>query len=234
MAAMCLDMRRARKNDLRSRNASSHPSGSGHHPSDYAEEEKQRRRHEWMLEQEKKREHERRKQIMIQQYEARRAHELALRNAHRSSHRARTRSQSRSRSFSSSRSRERKRTPSRSRSRNKSTRNRDRSRSRSSRSRSSDHSRKQRVRCNVSKTLVMAKSAPVFKGPEISPIPLADLKKIKIDIHRQIPTTVPQPEKLERDILNPEDIVVARKDDFESTLDDNWKINMLKTLRFCY
>lgn len=59
--------------------------------------------------------------------------------------------------------------------------------------------------------LFPSSSAPVFKGPETARIPVEELKKIQIDIHRNIATTAAASGEIERDIVNPDDIAVARK-----------------------
>ncbi|XP_076627021.1 uncharacterized protein LOC143344647 isoform X2 [Colletes latitarsis] len=50
----------------------------------------------------------------------------------------------------------------------------------------------------------------LFKGPEGTKISITELRKIKVDIHRNIPGTS-SPNELQRDIINPEDVVLKRR-----------------------
>lgn len=52
---------------------------------------------------------------------------------------------------------------------------------------------------------------PLFRGPENAHINVMELCQIKVDIHRNIPIKGPITE-LERDILNPEDVIVKRRE----------------------
>lgn len=54
-------------------------------------------------------------------------------------------------------------------------------------------------------------SVPLFRGPENAQINTMELRRIKVDIHRNIPVKGPVSE-LERDILNPEDVIVKRRE----------------------
>ncbi|XP_077265958.1 uncharacterized protein LOC143899503 [Temnothorax americanus] len=53
-------------------------------------------------------------------------------------------------------------------------------------------------------------TVPLFRGPQNAQINTRELRRIKVDIHRNIPVQGPVPE-LERDILNPEDVIVKRR-----------------------
>ncbi|XP_018406044.1 PREDICTED: U1 small nuclear ribonucleoprotein 70 kDa-like [Cyphomyrmex costatus] len=52
---------------------------------------------------------------------------------------------------------------------------------------------------------------PLFRGPQNAQIDTSELRRIKVDIHRNIPAKGPVTE-LQRDILNPEDVIVKRRD----------------------
>ena len=54
-------------------------------------------------------------------------------------------------------------------------------------------------------------TTPLFKGPEGTKISLTELRKIKVDIHRNIPRRVATNE-LKRDIPNKEDVVLKRRE----------------------
>lgn len=51
----------------------------------------------------------------------------------------------------------------------------------------------------------------MFRGPQNAQINSMELRRIKVDIHRNIPVKGPVTE-LERDILNPEDVIVKRRE----------------------
>ncbi|XP_076282154.1 uncharacterized protein LOC143209836 [Lasioglossum baleicum] len=53
-------------------------------------------------------------------------------------------------------------------------------------------------------------TVPLFKGPEGTKISTAELRRIKVDIHRNIPGKSTDTD-LQRDIINPEDVVVKRR-----------------------
>ncbi|XP_076659974.1 uncharacterized protein LOC143363246 isoform X1 [Halictus rubicundus] len=53
-------------------------------------------------------------------------------------------------------------------------------------------------------------TVPLFKGPEGTKISAAELRRIKVDIHRNIPGKSTDSD-LQRDVINPEDIVVKRR-----------------------
>ncbi|XP_029164914.1 pre-mRNA-splicing factor CWC25-like isoform X2 [Nylanderia fulva] len=55
-------------------------------------------------------------------------------------------------------------------------------------------------------------SLPLFKGPEGIQISTTELRRIKVDIHRNIPTKGPIVTELQRSILNAEDVVLKRRD----------------------
>ncbi|XP_024879340.1 uncharacterized protein LOC112459468 [Temnothorax curvispinosus] len=54
-------------------------------------------------------------------------------------------------------------------------------------------------------------TVPLFRGPQNAQINTMELRRIKVDIHRNIPIQGPVPE-LKRDILNPEDVIVKRRE----------------------
>ncbi|KAL6264393.1 hypothetical protein P5V15_004502 [Pogonomyrmex californicus] len=54
-------------------------------------------------------------------------------------------------------------------------------------------------------------TVPLFRGPQNAQINTTELRRIKVDIHRNIPVKGPVPE-LQRDILNPEDVIVKRRE----------------------
>lgn len=51
----------------------------------------------------------------------------------------------------------------------------------------------------------------MFRGPQNAQINSMELHRIKVDIHRNIPVKGPVAE-LQRDILNPEDVIVKRRE----------------------
>lgn len=51
----------------------------------------------------------------------------------------------------------------------------------------------------------------MFKGPEGTPINSTELRRIKVDIRRNIPIKGPIPE-IKRDIRNPDDVIISRRD----------------------
>ncbi|XP_018378485.1 PREDICTED: serine/threonine-protein kinase fray2-like isoform X3 [Trachymyrmex cornetzi] len=56
-----------------------------------------------------------------------------------------------------------------------------------------------------------SRTVPLFRGPQNAQIDTSELRRIKVDIHRNIPVKGPVTE-LERDILNPEDVIVKRRE----------------------
>ncbi|KZC06648.1 hypothetical protein WN55_10559 [Dufourea novaeangliae] len=71
--------------------------------------------------------------------------------------------------------------------------------------------------CSSTKTPVLSErlessdgTTPLFKGPEGTQISATELRRIKVDIHRNIPGKSNTMD-LERDIVNPEDVVVKRR-----------------------
>ncbi|THK33056.1 U4/U6.U5 small nuclear ribonucleoprotein 27 kDa protein isoform X1 [Diachasma alloeum] len=146
--------------------------------------ELERKRREWRIEQEKRREHEKRKQKMIQEWEAKRARELEGKNQRR-------RSKSRSRSASPGPSRRR-------------------GRSRSVEKNSTRASTKVPV---MSERFDSASSSntPLFKGMEGSKISVSELKKIKVNIQRDI-SKAEETSELLRDITSPDEIVLKRRE----------------------
>lgn len=54
-------------------------------------------------------------------------------------------------------------------------------------------------------------TVPLFKGPEGIQISTTELRRIKVDIRRNIPTKGPIPE-LQRSILNAEEVVLKRRE----------------------
>ncbi|XP_032689083.1 uncharacterized protein LOC116852643 isoform X2 [Odontomachus brunneus] len=53
---------------------------------------------------------------------------------------------------------------------------------------------------------------PLFKGPEGTQISSTELRRIKVDIRRNIPAKGPITTELQRDILNPEDVILKRRE----------------------
>jgi len=51
----------------------------------------------------------------------------------------------------------------------------------------------------------------LFRGPQNAQINTMELRRIKVDIHRNIPVKGPVTE-LQRDIVNPEDVIVKRRE----------------------
>nr|XP_034182151.1 female-specific protein transformer-like [Osmia lignaria] len=54
-------------------------------------------------------------------------------------------------------------------------------------------------------------TTPIFKGPEGTQISVTELRRIKVDIHRSIPGKSTA-DDLHREIINPEDVVVKRRE----------------------
>lgn len=52
----------------------------------------------------------------------------------------------------------------------------------------------------------------MFKGPEGTKISTTELRRIKVDIRRNIPEQGPVTTELKRDILDPEDVIVKRRE----------------------
>ncbi|XP_026823655.1 uncharacterized protein DDB_G0283697 isoform X2 [Ooceraea biroi] len=146
------------------------------------EEEKQRRREQWKIQQELERRHEKLKQQKIIEYEKKRAEALKYAKE-KSSHRSRSRSSSTSPSHSWHRER-------------------------STSSISKSGTMFEKLDGSTSGTV------PLFKGPEgpLVKITTTELRRIKVDIRRNIPEKGPITE-LKRDILDPEDVIVKRRDD---------------------
>nr|ATE86745.1 transformer non-sex-specific isoform 1 [Asobara tabida] len=143
--------------------------------------ELERKRKQWRIEQEQRREHEKRKQKMIQEYEEKRARELEQKKQRR-------RSKTRSRSASPG--------------------------PRRRRSRSSEGSRSRSTRAPV--TLERRGSSSTiniqfFKGNEGTNVNVKELKKIKVNIERDIPNAQGTSELL-RDIESLDDIVLKRRE----------------------
>lgn len=66
----------------------------------------------------------------------------------------------------------------------------------------------------VTKKIESSTKKSIFKNPGGTQIDSSELRKIKVDIHRNIPVNGAATIKLERDIINPEDVVVKRRDGF--------------------
>ncbi|XP_067211021.1 uncharacterized protein [Linepithema humile] len=149
------------------------------------EEEKQRRRQEWLRQQERERQHEKLKQQKILEYERKRAQSLKH---------AQTLKHSEQKPSRHSRSRSDSKSPSLHRHRGRST-------------------------SNVSKSGTLYEkldgsssgAVPLFKDAQGIQISTTELRRIKVDIRRNIPAKGSISE-LERDILNPEDVVVKRRE----------------------
>ncbi|KAL0126620.1 hypothetical protein PUN28_005169 [Cardiocondyla obscurior] len=54
-------------------------------------------------------------------------------------------------------------------------------------------------------------TVPQFTGPQNAEIDIAELRRIKVDIHRNIPAKEPVVTELQRDILNPDDVIIKRR-----------------------
>lgn len=54
-------------------------------------------------------------------------------------------------------------------------------------------------------------TTPLFKGPEGTQVSAAELRRIKVDIHRNVPGKATT-DDLQRDIINPEDVLVKRRE----------------------
>ncbi|XP_063973097.1 female-specific protein transformer-like isoform X2 [Diachasmimorpha longicaudata] len=143
----------------------------------------ERKRREWRIEQERRREHEKRKAKMIQEWEAKRARELEAKKQRR-------RSKSRSRSASPAGSRRR-----------------DRSKSaEKGRTHSSSGVPVMSERCDTSSS----NNTPLFKGSEGNKINVSELKKITVNIHRNLSKTEETSELL-RNITSPDEIILKRR-----------------------
>nr|ABW36161.1 complementary sex determiner [Apis dorsata] len=88
----------------------------------------------------------------------------------------------------------------------------------SKRSKTKSRSPENRDTSNTSKTFILSEKLEssdgisLFKGPEGTQINATELRKIKVDIHRVLPgkpTTTT--DKLKRDIINPEDVMLKRR-----------------------
>lgn len=149
-------------------------------PHSRSEKERRRRRQEWLIQQEREKEHERLKRKMILEYELKRAREQGARNI-------------------SGRSADRNHTRSK------------------SRSRSLENQPRRDSKVTTSKPLVMSErldttsgKTPLFKGHEGPQISTSELRRIKVDIHRNIPVQG-KVNELQRDIINPEDVTIIRR-----------------------
>ncbi|KAK2581024.1 hypothetical protein KPH14_006073 [Odynerus spinipes] len=171
-------------------------------PHSRSEEERRRRRQEWLMQQEREREHERLKRQKILEYELKRAREQGARHI--------------------------------------SGRSADHSRSKSkSRSRSLEDQHRRDTKATSSKPLVMSEkletkcgATNLFKGPEGTKISTLELRRIKVDIHRNI-SVEGKINELQRDIVNPEDLTIIRRRGYSSlrtTLDHEGTINFVRTL----
>ncbi|KAL6447507.1 hypothetical protein ACFW04_000017 [Cataglyphis niger] len=95
----------------------------------------------------------------------------------------------------------------------------DRSRSKSSSKSPSQYRRREKSMTSVSKSATLFEkidgstsgTVPLFKGPEGIQISTTELRRIKVDIRRNIPTKGPIPE-LQRSILNAEEVVLKRRE----------------------
>ncbi|KAF7997602.1 hypothetical protein HCN44_006173 [Aphidius gifuensis] len=139
-------------------------------------------RKEWKKMQELKEKHERHKQERIEKFELERARKLALQKS-------KTNRSSHSPDSSRSRSRD------------------------NNKSRSGNHS----IACKTSimseKCDTGSSSTKLFKGPEGTKISIDELKKIKIEIGKQKKIgSTNKTADIERDIINPEDVIVRRRD----------------------
>ncbi|XP_018045753.1 PREDICTED: zinc finger CCCH domain-containing protein 13-like isoform X1 [Atta colombica] len=165
------------------------------------EEKKQRRRREWQRQQERERQHEKLKQQKILEYERKRAQALKKYAEEKSSRHSQSKSDSESPLHG-----------------------RYRGRSKSTASKS-DNGSPSYVRYRGRSTSTASKSdnlhekldestngiVPLFRGPQNAQIDTSELRRIKVDIHRNIPAKGPVTE-LERAILNPEDVIVKRRE----------------------
>ncbi|XP_063973125.1 uncharacterized protein LOC135160480 [Diachasmimorpha longicaudata] len=136
----------------------------------------------WKMEQERRREHEKRKTKMIQEWEARRARELKVKKQRR-------RSKSRSRSASPGGSGRR--------GRRKSAEKR--------RTHSSSSIPVMFEKCDTS-----SNNTPLFKGSEGNKIAVSELKKITVNVHRNLPNAEGSSGLL-RNITNPDEIIIKRR-----------------------
>ncbi|KAI4475418.1 hypothetical protein M0802_015156 [Mischocyttarus mexicanus] len=146
------------------------------------EEEKLRRRREWMIQQKRQREHEELKKKKILEYEMKRSRQIGASN-------------SRGRSMKE---------------RDTKTKTTDRT---------LDKAPVQKTAATTSNSSVMAEkldtsssrgSTTIFQGPEGIKISEEELHRIKVDICRNLTVKTPQ-SKLNRDIINPEDVVIIRR-----------------------
>ncbi|XP_012287033.1 female-specific protein transformer [Orussus abietinus] len=87
-----------------------------------------------------------------------------------------------------------------------------------SRSRSSEIQPSAKFKCDTLNLSIMPEkcqsssgSVPLFKGPEGTLVSVNELRRIKIDIHRNIPGAT-DATSLHRDIINPEDVVLKRRE----------------------
>ncbi|XP_003493796.1 zinc finger CCCH domain-containing protein 13 isoform X1 [Bombus impatiens] len=82
----------------------------------------------------------------------------------------------------------------------------------------STENRHRTVTSNTSNTSILSKklepsdgTTPLFKGPEGTQVSAAELRRIKVDIHRNVPGKATT-DDLQRDIINPEDVLVKRRE----------------------
>ncbi|CAK9823028.1 hypothetical protein ANTRET_LOCUS1444 [Anthophora retusa] len=86
-----------------------------------------------------------------------------------------------------------------------------------SRSKSPENQHRRTCASDASKVSILSKklessdgTTPLFKGPEGTQVDATELRRIKVDIHRNIPGMTVTGE-LQRDIINPEDVVLKRR-----------------------
>ncbi|CAK9811921.1 hypothetical protein ANTQUA_LOCUS7018 [Anthophora quadrimaculata] len=86
-----------------------------------------------------------------------------------------------------------------------------------SRSKSPEDQHRRTCTSDASKVSILSKklessdgTTPLFKGPEGTQVDATELRRIKVDIHRNIPGMTVTGE-LQRDIVNPEDVVLKRR-----------------------
>ncbi|XP_060812873.1 zinc finger CCCH domain-containing protein 13-like isoform X1 [Bombus pascuorum] len=91
-------------------------------------------------------------------------------------------------------------------------------RSRSKSKSKSTENRQRTVTSSTSNTSILSKklepsdgTTPLFKGPEGTQVSAAELRRIKVDIHRNVPGKATT-DDLQRDIINPEDVLVKRRE----------------------
>ncbi|XP_033227556.1 RNA-binding protein 25-like [Belonocnema kinseyi] len=146
-------------------------------------EETDKRREAWLMQQERERQHEIRKKRMILEYELKRVAMLSSKEVSRSSSHQRRRESSRSIS-------------------------------------SSHESIRSRKKQRPSEPYVMSQkmesgngSSPLFRGPDRRTFSLMEFRRIKVDIHRNIPGVTATYSKLQRNITSFEEITLKRRKD---------------------